>query len=174
MTLISEAALDNRRLTLRIFSSELTRIMVAMSAAHGGDILRYLIFTTIWTSNSAHLASPDRFAQLQDIPPDTHRRPVPEADLREMLGLPQEIFDRYLDDLIATGDVERLPGGLMVPSAVFARPDQLASANEFYARFLNLVARLREAGFSFGCLEENGEISRQLTPASPLAPLRSS
>lgn len=173
MTRISKAALDNRRLTLRIVSGELTRIMVAMSAAHGGDIIRYLIFTTIWTSNSAHLGSPDRFAQLQDIPPDAQRRPISEAGLRETLGIPQDIFDRYLDDLIATGDVERLPGGLMVPSAVFARPDQLASANEFYARFLNLVARLRTVGFSFGEADEVPGISEKLTPASPLARDRS-
>jgi hypothetical protein len=170
VTLISDAAADKRRLTMRIAGSEMVRILMAMSQAHGGDLLRYMMFTAIWTSNSAHLTGSERFAQLHDIPPDAQRRPVSEVVLREILGVPDAIFDAYLADLIATGDVERVPGGLLVPGAVFGRPDQLANANEFYTRFVNLVARLRTAGFRFG--EESD--SDKLTPASPLAHARPS
>lgn len=150
VTTISEAGVDNRRLTLRIVSAETVRTISAMSSAHGGDVIRYMVFAAIWTANSGHLTSPDRYAELYDIPPDSQRRPVSESAVRETLGIPSEIFDSYLADLIAEGSVERASGGLFVPAAVFTRPEQLANANEFYARFVTLITRLRSAGFRFG------------------------
>lgn len=147
---ISEAATDNRRLTLRIVTAETISTIAAMAQAHGGDVIRFMVFAAIWTANSQHLTSPERYAELYDIPPDAQRRPVPESVVRETLGIPSAIFDAYLADLIAEGAVERASGGLIVPSAVFTRPDQLANANEFYARFVALITRLRSAGFSFG------------------------
>lgn len=142
--------MDIRRLTLRIVASDFARMLPVLAQAQGGDVFRYLVFTTIWTANSQHLTSPDRYAELYDIPPDAQRRPAPEALIREMLGAPREVVDPYIEQMVAEGTVERVAGGLLVPSAVFTQPDQLANANEFYARFVAMIARLRESGFSFG------------------------
>ncbi|WP_374575882.1 hypothetical protein [Phenylobacterium sp.] len=150
-----QSAADIRRLTVRIVSDEVVRIISAMAEPFGGDILRFFIFTAIWTANSGHLTSPERFAQLRDIPPDSQRRPVSEEALRKTVGVPAAIFDAYLDGLIASGEVERTPAGLTVPSGVFVRPEMIASANEFHTRFVNTVMRLRAAGFSFGDADDH-------------------
>ncbi|MDO8799120.1 S-layer homology domain-containing protein [Phenylobacterium sp.] len=64
--------------------------------------------------------------------------------------MPDDIVARYVEALIAEGIVERVGDGLVVPSAVFTRPEMMDGNNELYARVLSLVSALRGAGFSFG------------------------
>ena len=46
--------------------------------------------------------------------------------------------------------MERKPGGLVVPSAVFTQPGMVNGANDLYGRMVGMVAAMRNAGFSFG------------------------
>ncbi|MFZ3007089.1 MAG: hypothetical protein WA047_13010, partial [Phenylobacterium sp.] len=110
-----------------------------------------LVFSGVWSANTQHLiGGKGRYSELTDIPPDSQRRPISEAALADMLCMPQDIVARYAEKLVAEGAAERLADGLVVPSAVFTRPEMMDGNNEIYARVLSLVSALRGAGFSFG------------------------
>ena len=141
---------DNRRATVRIVAHEILEGLASLARLNGGDMVRLIVFTGIWTANSQHLVGGDRYAALHDIPPDSQHRPVPQDALATQIAMPADIVSRYVEALIAEGLVERLPAGLVVPSAVFGRPDMLDGSSELYARFMSMVVALRAAGFQFG------------------------
>lgn len=138
---------DNRRLITRIVTREILEALAALARMHGGDMFEMLVFAAIWTANSGHLTSTDRYAGLYDIPPDRDRRPMSDAELAAAIGAPAEILEHYLDKLIADGIVERVAGGLTVPAAVFTRADMLDGSGEIQARMAHLIVALRRAGF---------------------------
>lgn len=142
---------DNRRLTARVIAVEVMRSLGALADLQGGDMIGMLIFVGVWTANSEHLnARTDRYAGLHEVAPDSQRRPIPEADLPARLRMPEQIVTSYVEKLIADGLLERLPGGLVAPSAVFTRPEMMEGAKELYARMIGLAAHLRTAGFALG------------------------
>ncbi|MDO8323543.1 MAG: hypothetical protein Q7T23_11440 [Phenylobacterium sp.] len=142
---------DNRRATARIMTHEVLKGLAAMARTSGGDMIQFLVFSGIWSANTQHLiGGKGRYAELTDIPPDSQRRPISEAVLADMLCMPRDIVARYVEKLVAEGAAERLGDGLVIPSAVFTRPEMMDRNNEIYARVLSLVSALRGAGFSFG------------------------
>jgi hypothetical protein len=142
---------DNRRLTGRLVAFELIDLLSDMAHRYGGDLISLLVFTGVWTANTAHLrTTTDRYAALHDIPPDSQRRPISEAELAERLRLPRHIQDPYVAALIEVGMIERRDMGLVVPSAVFTRAEMLAGTNDTYGRLIEILARLRQAGVSLG------------------------
>lgn len=143
---------DNRRAVVRAVSTEILKALVAVGRmTAGGDTIALLVYTGIWTANSQHFSKDlTRYAAIDDIPPDSQRVPVSEEDLERQIAVPQPILGQYVERLIADGLVERRPSGLVAPSAVFTRPEQIAGANEFYARMLGLVRTLHSVGFGFG------------------------
>ena len=150
MTTVTPIPTDNRRAIVRIVAHEMVRISTAMAPVHGDDVIEYLVFTAIWVLNSQHLIGDDRYAPLKSIPPDTQRRPVSIDELRRTVPMPDHILTSYVEKMIANGVVERTPGGLVVPSAVFTQPGMVSGANDLYARVVGMVAAMRNAGFSFG------------------------
>lgn len=144
-------SLDNRRATARVMTYEVLRGLAAMARHGRWDMIQFLVFSGVWSANTQHLLGPKaRYGELNDIPPDSQRRPVSQAALADMLCMPDDIVARYVEALIAEGIVERVGDGLVVPSAVFTRPEMMDGNNELYARVLSLVSALRGAGFSFG------------------------
>ena len=142
---------DNRRLTGRLIAYELIDLLNHMARRYDGDLISLLVFTGVWTANTAHLrATTDRYVALHDIPPDSQRRAITDADLAERLCLPRHIMDPYVAALIDVGMIERRDLGLVVPSAVFTRAEMLAGANDTYGRLIEILARLRKAGVSLG------------------------
>jgi len=145
------AVVDNRRAINRIVSSQVLRGLASLARLNGGDTVQLLVFTGIWTANTEHLlGAHPRYAALHDIPPDSQRRPITDEALSAQLNIPRDIVDRYVGPLIAAGLVERLPGGLVVPSAVINLPQMRDGGNEVYGWVVNLVSALHEVGFSFG------------------------
>jgi hypothetical protein len=148
---------DNRRLTGRLIAYEFIDLLGHMARRYDGDVISLLVFTGVWTANTAHLrATTDRYAALHDIPPDSQRRAITEADLADRLCLPRHIQDPYVAALIDVGIIERRDAGLVVPSAVFTRAEMLAGANDTYGRLIEILARLRQAGVSLGESETSG------------------
>jgi len=144
-------SVDNRRVLARIMTHEVLRGLAAMARSGGGDMIQFLVFSGIWSANTQHLLGmKGRYAEQNDIPPDSQRRPIPQEDLVHMLCMPEDIVARYVETLEADGIVERVAGGLVVPAAVFTRPAMLDGNNELYARVMSLVSALRGVGFSFG------------------------
>lgn len=161
---------DNRRLTSRILAYELIDLLSDMARLHGGDVIALLIFTGVWTANTRHLRTmTDRYAALHDIPPDSQRRPISEEDLSTHLCVPRAVQDPYVERLIGDGLVERRPGGLVVPSAIFTRPEMLSGANETYGRLISMLARMRQAGVSLGEADDQVEGDASVTLARPFA-----
>jgi hypothetical protein len=151
LTQLTPVSADNRRAVVRVAAYEILRALGALSRISSGDVVELLVFTAIWTCNTQHLLGHGpRYAQLHDIPPDSQRRPVTDAELQRAASMPQDIIDRYVTKLIADGLVERVPGGLVAPSAVFTRPEMLDGNNELYARLVSMVAALRGVGFQVG------------------------
>jgi hypothetical protein len=158
---------DKRRLTGRILAYEFIDLLSDMARLYGEDVIALLIFTGVWTANTRHLRSTtDRYAALHDIPPDSQRRPISETDLSAQLCMPRQIQDAYVESLLAGGLLERRPGGLVVPSAIFTRPEMLSGANETYGRLISMLSRLRQAGISLG---EDDEGDASVTLARPSA-----
>lgn len=142
---------DNRRLTGRILAIEIMDLLGDMAELYGGDMIELLVFTGVWTANTNHLrTATDRYATLRDVPPDSQRKPIGDEALSRKLRIPRAIQDGYVESLIGRGLVERRDTGLVVPSAVFTRAEMLAGTNESYARLIDLLARLREAGVQLG------------------------
>ena len=150
MTTVTPIPTDNRRAIVRIVAHEMVRISTAMAPVHGDDVIEYLIFTAIWVLNSQHMIGDDRYAPLRSIPPDAQRRPISMEELRRAAPMPDHILTSYVEQMVAKGIVERKPGGLVVPSAVFTQPGMVNGANDLYGRMVGMVAAMRNAGFSFG------------------------
>ncbi|MES2343560.1 MAG: hypothetical protein V4597_17965 [Pseudomonadota bacterium] len=151
MTVPPPKSADNRRVMARIMTHEVLRGLAAMARVGGGDMIQFLVFSGIWSANTQHLLGIRmRYAEQNDIPPDSQRRPIPQEDLVHMLCMPRDIVARYVEQLAQGGLVERVPGGLVVPAAVFTRPEMLDGNNELYARVMSMVTALRGVGFSFG------------------------
>ncbi len=150
MTATPPAASDNRRAVVRIVAYEIMRISSSMAKVHGGDVIEYLVFTALWVLNTQHLIGDPRYGELKSIPPDTLRKPATMDDLRRAAPMPEEILQTYVDRLLASGYAEERPGGLVVPTAVFAQPEMLNGSNELYSHVMTMVRSMRAAGFSFG------------------------
>ena len=150
LTTFSPAPADNRRAVVRIVGAELTKIAGEMAKIHDGDVIEYFVFTTLWVLNSSHLIGDPRYAQLRSIPPDALRKPASLDELRRALPMPDDILQTYVKRLLDKGLAEEISGKLVVPTAVFTRPDMLNGTNELYDHLVQMVTSLRAAGFSFG------------------------
>ena len=150
MTTITDSTIDNRRAIVRIVASEIVRNASSMAHVHGNDVIEYIVFTAIWTLNSQHLIGDARFSELRTIPPNSARRPVAIAELKRTIPMPEEILLSYLERLIEQGWVEKIAGGLVVPTAVYTQPAMLNGTSELYERVVAMVQAMRVAGFSFG------------------------
>lgn len=144
----SGQAVDNRRAVLRITTLEVLKALRSLAQMHDGDMFALLIFTSIWSANGEHLIGDDRYAGLQNIGPDSTSKPISVEQLQRSLGVPRDILDRYLDMFIATGLVERVSNGLVVPGAVFTSAEMMDGAGEAYDRIVGLISALRGAGFA--------------------------
>lgn len=150
MTTISDSMTDNRRAIVRIVAAEMVHNASSMARVHNNDVIEYIVFTAIWVLNSQHLIGDPRFAELKNIPPNPTRKPVAVAELKRTIPMPEEILLSYLERLIEQGWVEKVAGGLVVPSAVFTQPAMLNGTSELYERVVAMVQAMRVAGFSFG------------------------
>ncbi len=143
---------DNRRAVVRVAAAEVLKGLAASARLFDGDMISLLVFTGVWVANVQHLTGgdPSRYAAFKDIPPDSQRRPVTDAELERQICIPQPILGEYVERLVASGALERLTSGLVAPSAIFTQPSQMDSTNEAYARLVSWVAAMRAVGFSFG------------------------
>ena len=149
---VQTAPRDNRRLIVRIMAQQLLGLLAECAEGSGEDMIAFLVFTGVWAANTEHLSPRPslRYAQLDDIPPDSLRRPIRQDDLAERLRIPRSIVAVYVRDMLAKGVIEETETGLVVPRAVFARSETLDVLNGAYSRILGMVRALRDAGMSFG------------------------
>lgn len=143
----SDTYVDNRRLAVRIASHEILTVLGDLADRMGFDMIETLVHAGVWTANTEHLLeSTGRYAKLMDLPPDSLRRPIGEAELMVRLRLPPAVFEPCLERLIARGYVERVGAGVVVPSAVFTRPDMIDALTACYEGLARLMDSLRRIG----------------------------
>jgi hypothetical protein len=143
----SDSIVDNRRLVVRVSSHYILAVIADLADRLGFDMIETLIYTGVWTANTEHLLeTTGRYARLLDLPPDSLRKPIGEAELMRRLRLPREVFEPCLEQLIARGYVERGSAGLVAPSAVFTRPEMIEALGACYEGVAGLVETLRRIG----------------------------
>lgn len=147
-----ETTFDKRRLVVRIASHQILSVLGEVAGRLGMDLIETLIHAGVWTANTEHLMeTTGRYARVLDLPPDSLRRPIAEAELMARLRLPASLFQTYVERLIARGYLERVGAGLVSPSAVFTRPEVVDALGACYAGMSELVQALgRVAPEEFG------------------------
>lgn len=137
---------DNRRLVIRVASHQILVSLGDIAERMDFDLVEFLVFTGVWTANTEHLhKTTGRYAKLLDLAPDSLRRPIGETELMTRLRLPRAVFEPYVERLIGRGVVERVGTGLVVPTAVFTRPEMIDSLTASYENLNRLVETIRGA-----------------------------
>lgn len=86
------------------------------------------------------------YAAIDDIVPDSLRRPVSINALAASLGLPFETVRRRIGGLTAQGIVVAVDGGLMIPAAALNGPAYVEAALAGYERLRRLHGELLALG----------------------------
>jgi hypothetical protein len=114
-----------------------------------GDAINVLITLEIFRANTegfkAKLQGGESF-EASELIPDKLRTPVSASALARKLGLPPETVRRHVEHLIRRGPLQRVPGGLILPSEVLANPRSLAVAVESLANLQRLFASMSQLG----------------------------
>ena len=115
-----------------------------------GDIRSGLLFMAISTANVAHIdarTEEGRDAAASDgFVLDDDRKPVGVARLAAITGLPLGSTRRIVERLIDVGDCIRVDGGLIVPRAVFERPESVRATTANLRHVREFVRKLLARG----------------------------
>jgi hypothetical protein len=106
--------------------------------AHGGDLLRGIIFTAIAVANG-------------EAAPATGggRRPVSVMSIAHSIGVPYETTRRYVNLLVADGlCVREGRRGVVIPDHALVSPAMNAAYRESFASFNRLAAALKRINYS--------------------------
>lgn len=123
--------LKNFRAVCRAASYFLIKSLSLVNDVHHGDAVEALIFTAIWTANISHIRGQESFNEAP-IPEDL-RRPVTVARLAQLVGIPPETVRRHVNRMLEAGMCRRVGRkGVIVPEAVFLRPEMVTAAKEQY------------------------------------------
>ncbi len=115
-----------------------------LAAFWGGDVLRGLVYTAIWTANVKHVTNTAPAAS-QTVLSDDQRRPVSVLAIASSLRLPYETVRRHALGLEKDGICYRVGRqGLVVPAQ--AHRKLAAGAVRAQELITDLVAELRRAG----------------------------
>ena len=114
-----------KRVAARVLTREILARLADQADRLNLDLLDTLIFSGIWTANTEHLSDPDRFATVFDLPPNAERRRVSVAEVAVRLRLSPTLVKERVKALESAHLVESSEAGLIVPTAVFTRPEAL-------------------------------------------------
>lgn len=143
----------NARALLRLGMETIMRNIATMAQLHGGDYLMGLIYVAIWIANVHHItagADNMRFGTVEEMPPDSVRRPVTVNAVAASLKLPYETTRRYINRMVETGLAVRVDNrGVIIPAARMIRSDHILAAIRAYHDVNTAIADLYRAGFDF-------------------------
>jgi hypothetical protein len=142
----------NGRGLLRVCSEYVMRCIDVLGRLYANDFLAALIHSAIWIANTESIRQgPEnlQYGALNDIPPDSLRKPISVNALASQLGMPFETTRRYVNTMLHEGMVVRTDKGLVVPARVIGQPLMLECARAVHAHTVRLVADLHRAGFDF-------------------------
>src|SRR5215218_1389606 len=135
-----------KRVVARVLAREVLATFGQIADRYGLDLIDTLVFTGVWTANTAHLSDPQVYAGIFDVPPDEARRPVSRAALAAQLRMEAGLLDERLARLMAGGVVVETEEGLSVPAHVLGRDEMVDGVELTYVRTLQLVQTLDRFG----------------------------
>lgn len=130
---------DEVALAARLAGEFFVRGVEIVARAHGGDLLRGIIFTAIAVANG----------EATPVTGGGERRPVSVMSIAHSIGVPYETTRRYVNMLVAEGLCERDGRrGVIVPEKALLRPEMEAAYRETFASINRLATALRRINYS--------------------------
>lgn len=130
---------DDVAVAARLAGEFFVRGVEIVARAHGGDLLRGIIFTAIAVANGE--AAPN--------PGGGQRRPVSVMSISHSIGVPYETTRRYVNMLVADNmcvrDGRR---GVLIPDHALLTPEMEAAYRESFASFNRLASALKRISYS--------------------------
>lgn len=115
-----------------------------------------IFFTAIVAANVQHITRSAvrnwRYAELDQIAPDSERRPVSILGLAQSLRMPFETTRENVNALRRDGLVIKIEGGVIVPSEVIRSEAIVALENRRWEIFCDMIAKLKALGFDFSVI----------------------
>ena len=143
----------NIRAIFRVGNEFFLRSLDSMARVAGNDLVLALVYNAMWTANVLHItnsAANVEYGGMENIPPDSMRRPVTVMALASSLRIPYETTRRAVQTLIKGGICVRVGGrGLIVPAAIHMRQDRLDAIRDALPSLLRFLTDLKRAGFDF-------------------------
>ena len=128
---------DDVAVAVRLAGEFFVRGVEIVARAHGGDLLRGIIFTAIAVANGE--AAPTGGGE---------RRPVSVMSISHSIGVPYETTRRYVNMLVADNmcvrDGRR---GVFIPEHALLTPEMDAAYRESFASFNRLASALRRVNY---------------------------
>jgi len=131
-------AADDVAIAARLAGEFFVRGVEIVARAHGGDLLRGIIFTAIAVANS-------------ESAPVTggERRPVSVMSIAHSIGVPYETTRRYVNLLVCEGlCIREGRRGVIIADHAFLTPEMVASYRETFASFNRLASALKRINYS--------------------------
>ena len=115
----------------------------SMRAFWGGDLMKGLVYTAIWTANVKHVTNTAP-AGIRAVLPDSDRQPITVLAISRSLRQPYETIRRHADALVQAGICVRVGRGLLVPTRfIEGITSGIAIA---YRLVMDFLAELRRGG----------------------------
>jgi DNA-binding transcriptional regulator YhcF (GntR family) len=144
----------NVRAVMRLTTDFFVHSAEMLSRAFDDNFVASVIFTAIWTSNVRHITNSEanlEFGGIDDLPPDSMRRPISVRALSSSLHLPYETVRRACNRLVREGACVRVGAeGLIVPRAVLGEDRFKKTVAALLPRVYRFLADLQRVGYDFG------------------------
>ncbi len=150
---IVEGDAARARVAIRLSIEYFLRTAQMISNGAGGNLLSGVIQLAIIAGNVGYLDSnpeePPPFASLDDVIPDSMRRPISVLGVAESLSLPYETTRKHIERLIEAGHCKRVKGGVIVPLERALAPGETEVGLANMANLRRLFKALIRAGVAF-------------------------
>ncbi len=143
----------NVRAVMRLTTNLFVQAAEMLSRTFDDSFVAGVIFTTIWMSNVRHITYSNanlEYGGIDDLPPDTMRRPISVHALANSLHMPYETVRRSANRLVRTGVCIRVGNeGLIVPRAVLDEPRFKKTLGALLPQVYGFLADLQRVGYDF-------------------------
>jgi hypothetical protein len=141
------------RVTERLCILYFLRVAKILAKQFDGDLARATIGYEIMAANIGYIdRDPNlagQFSTLDSAPPDDVRRPTSILAVASALEMPYETVRRHVNDLVETGRIERVKGGIIVPVREGGDPKYDPDTLHLIHWTRRLYRDLKRAGFEF-------------------------
>ena len=131
-----------------------------------GSLRRAVFMTAIVVANVQHItrsaARTWRYGGLDEIPPDSERRPISILSLSQSLRKPFETTRAHVNALVDDGLCIKTAKGVIVPSEVLLSEKIAASDAALWEAFWAMIAKLRAVDYNFGAVLGDILVAREL------------